>query len=144
VNAFFDTSVLVAASVASHEHHAGAHAVMERVVSNKDRGYVASHSLAELYSVLTRLPVSPRIQPSEAARIIAENISRHFIAVALDPTDYETFLASAAKAGTAGGAIYDALILACSEKVEIDRFYTFNVADFRRLAPGLVAKIAAP
>jgi hypothetical protein len=33
----------------------------------------------ELYAALTRLPVHPRIYPTEAARIVAENILPHFV-----------------------------------------------------------------
>jgi hypothetical protein len=44
-----------------------------------------------------------------------------------------------------GGLVFDALHLHCAEKAQCDRIYTFNVKDFRALAPdALVAKIAAP
>jgi predicted mannosyl-3-phosphoglycerate phosphatase (HAD superfamily) len=35
---------------------------------------VASHTLAELYAVLSTLPVKPRISPSNAWRLVNENI----------------------------------------------------------------------
>ena len=67
---FLDTSVLVAASVASHPHHVQALAVLRRVAQGLDKGFIGVHSIAETYAALTRLPVVPRIHPSEAGRII--------------------------------------------------------------------------
>jgi hypothetical protein len=49
-----------------------------------------------------------------------------------------------AEQGVMGGAVYDAILLRCTEKAGAERVYTFNVADFRRLAPGLTDRIAAP
>jgi predicted nucleic acid-binding protein len=141
---FFDTSVLVAAAVRSHEHHAGAFAAVQRAVSGKDRGCVAAHGLAELYAVLTRLPVSPRIRPDEAARIVTGNVLRALHVEALGARDYGAVVEAAARDGVSGGAIYDAILLACAEKSKVDRIYTFNVGDFRRLAPHLSRAIMAP
>ena len=60
----FDTSVLVASLVAKHPHHQRAMAVIERVLKGSDSAVVAAHALVETYSVLTRLPVTPRIGAS--------------------------------------------------------------------------------
>ena len=46
------------------------------------------HSIAEMYAVLTRLPVQPRIHPAEAVRIITDNILPHFEAVPIGKKDY--------------------------------------------------------
>ena len=53
-------------------------------------------------------------------------------------------IGSLAAKGIVGGVVYDALLLACAEKSECDRIYTYNVADFRRLAPRLEKIITAP
>ena len=79
---FFDTSVLVAASVGSHPHHAQALAALRRVADGQDRGFIGVHSIAEAYAALTRLPVAPRIHPSQAGRIIRDNVLKHFELVA--------------------------------------------------------------
>src|SRR5436309_10577616 len=68
---FFDTSVLVASAVKSHEHHGRALHAAERVANKKDQGIIGVHTLVELYAVLTRLPISPAIQPGEAAKIVS-------------------------------------------------------------------------
>src|SRR6185312_7371441 len=58
---FFDTSVLVAACLGDHPHHeASAKAFVKAA---KKRSSCAAHSLAELYSTLTSLPLKPMISP---------------------------------------------------------------------------------
>jgi hypothetical protein len=50
-----------------------------------------------------------------------------------------------ANGGWIGGKIYDALLLCCAAKVDVDRVYTFNLNDFQRLTPtSLKSKICAP
>jgi predicted nucleic acid-binding protein len=141
---FFDTSVLVASAVRSHEHHSRALNAVERVANKKDRGIIGVHTLAEMYAVLTRLPVSPAIQPSEALRIVSENIVRNFTVQVLSARDYMLALTTAADNGVSGGAIYDVLLLAAAAKAKVARIYTFNVAEFRRLAPQVHDLIASP
>jgi predicted nucleic acid-binding protein len=141
---FCDTSVLVAGAVRSHEHYTRAFTVVERVASKKDRGVVSVHSLAEMYAVLTRLPLIPRIQPAEAAKIVSDNVVRHFNMQTLNAREHAASVSAAAENGVIGGAIYDVLLLAAAQKAKPDRIYTFNVAEFRRLAPDLQDLIAAP
>ena len=47
---------------------------------------MSQHSVAEVYAVLTSAPLKPRIHPSEALRILEDNLLPHFRIVALDPT----------------------------------------------------------
>lgn len=48
-------------------------------------------------------------------------------------------------AGWPGAKIYDALLLRCAEKCPAQRIYTFNLWDFKQLAPNhLQNKICAP
>jgi len=141
---FFDTSVLVAAFVSSHEHHTPARAAVQRVVAGRDDGVVGAHTLAEVYAVLTRLPVVPRIQPAEAARIVEDNVVKHFTVQTLNAAEHLALIRRAPALGIAGGAIYDALLLACAEKAAVSRIYTFNTADFSRLAPALSNIVTSP
>ncbi len=39
---------------------------------------------------------------------------------------------------------YDALLIECARASNADRIYTFNLADFRRLAPDRADRISAP
>jgi len=145
MNVFFDTTVLVASSSRAHQHFAQASAAATRVIAGEDKGYVSQHSLAELYSALTRMPVVPRIHPLEAARMIRDNILQNFEAIPVERADYLEALAMVSNAGWPGAKIYDALILRCAGKCPAQRIYTFNLKDFKQLAPSrLLDLICAP
>lgn len=132
---FFDTSVLVAASSSSHPHFAQASAAVRRVLDGKDKGFVSQHSIAEVFSALTVMPVIPRIHPMEAAAIIRDNILKNFETVALDKDDYLSAMMIVSESGWPGGKIYDALLLCSAAKTSAQRIYTFNLKDFKQLAP---------
>jgi predicted nucleic acid-binding protein len=103
------------------------------------------HSIAEVYAALTRLPVQPRIHPVEATRIVTENILAHFEVVSIGKEDYLEALNTMGSGGWIGAKIYDALLLRCAARCAAERIYTFNLGDFRQLAPaGLQEKICAP
>jgi predicted nucleic acid-binding protein len=145
MNWYFDTSVLVPAAVTRHPHNAPALAVLEELVKRKHRGFISAHSLTELYSVLTRTPFKPPLYPSEAWQIIEQMVLPHMELLTLTPKEYKEVVHECAVGGWAGGRIHDAVHLRCAQKVNADRIYTFNVKDFRSLAPaGLFDKIAAP
>lgn len=106
---------------------------------------MGAHSIAEAFSALTRIPVVPRIHPSEATRIVEENLLPYFEIISLDKRDYLRAMNLTADGGWVGGKIYDALLLCCAAKVSPDRVYTFNVSDFQLLSPAfLKSKISAP
>jgi len=136
VKIFFDTSVLVAALVEGHPHHARSFASLKRALGNGNEFLVSSHTLAELYAVLTALPVSPRISPGMAGRLIEESVFRRARVIALSVTDYLTVLRRAADSALAGGNIYDALIFMAAEKAGAECLLTLNPADFQRAGPG--------
>jgi predicted nucleic acid-binding protein len=141
---YFDTSVLVAASVTHHPHNPRALAIVEELLNTAQKGFISAHSLAEFYSVLTRTPLRPPIYPSEAWRII-EDFVAHLDLVSLTAKEYRDVVHRCAENGWAGGKVYDAIHVRCAHKADCDRIYTFNVRDFRTLAPpGWTARIAAP
>jgi predicted nucleic acid-binding protein len=145
VDTFFDTTVLVAASEQSHPHYAQARPALVRVVAGQDKGFIGLHLIAEVYATLTRLPVQPRIHPVEAARIITDNILPHFEVVSLGKEGYLEALNTMASSGWGGAKIYDAMLLCCAARCAVERIYTFNLRDFKQLAPvGLQEKICAP
>ena len=74
VKILFDTSVLVAAMVEPHPNHDSAFGWLQRAKANAIECIVCSHTLAELYAVLTALPVSPKISPGMARRLIRDNV----------------------------------------------------------------------
>jgi len=50
----------------------------------------------------------------------------------------------AAKQHITGGKIYDGLILRCAMRSKAETIYTWNAADFSRLAPELGSRIRTP
>lgn len=142
---FFDTTVLVAASEQSHPHYAQARPALLRIAAGQDKGFASLHSIAELFAALTRLPVQPRIHAVEAARIVTDNILPHFQVVSLVKEDYLHAVNTMATSGWTGAKIYDVLLLSCAARCAVERIYTFNIRDFKQLAPaGLQEKVCVP
>jgi len=141
---FLDTNVLLAACIADHPHHTRSRQAVERVLSGQDKGYVAAHSLAEAYAVMTRLPKAHHVAPLVAWQLISENVIKSFTVIALTAKEYEKAISQAAADGVEGGRTYDLLILAAAAKAEAERIFTFNVTHFASLAPQLVSKVATP
>ena len=141
VASFFDTSVLIAAHDASRPGHEASLRLMRK--SSRDHCACAAHSLAELYSVLSRLPGGWRQRPDFAGALVEEIASRVTV-VALTAQEYLATLQSAARLRVAGGTVYDALLLACARKVNAERIYTWNERHFRLVAPDLAERIVTP
>lgn len=142
---YLDTSVLIAASVQEHTHHAPAIQALDAMLLEGHKGYVSAHSLAEFYSVLTRTPFIPAIYPSEAWQMLEVSILPHVKIVALSGAEYKDLVRQCATEGHVGGRVYDAVHLRCARKAKCDRLYTFNVKHFRALAPDSFRhKVSAP
>jgi predicted nucleic acid-binding protein len=139
-----DTSVLVAAVVQAHPMHGRALPWLARARRGEFQLFVASHTLAEMYAVLTTLPVRPRISPGTASRLVFENVARPARVVALTAADYRTTIMQLARGGFSGGIVYDALIARAARKAHVDQLVTLNAEDFRRLWPEGVREIAPP
>lgn len=142
---FLDTSVLVAAVISSHESHARSFSILEQVQDGKDEGFIAGHSLAEMYSVLTKMPFPLRHSPEQAYLSIEENILKHFKLTTLSGAEYATLARDAALSKIYGGTIYDAVLVRCAIKSAADRIYILNLRHFHSIAPpGMAAKIVSP
>ena len=141
---FCDTSVLVAGCVRQHPHFNRARPVLEAASAGKDAYFISAHSVAEVWSVLTRLPVLPRINQSEARLILETNVMKYFRLISATPEMYVKAVAACVECGAKGGAVYDALLLECARVADSDRIYTFNIRGFRRLSPDLGDLICAP
>ena len=140
----FDTSVLVAALTQSHAHHDRSLPWLQRGQSGDIAFLVVGHTLAELYSVLTTLPVRPRLSPSVAWRLVHENVEAAAEIVTLTDDDYLATIERLAQRGMAGGIIYDALIARAAEKAGAERLLTWNEAHFRRAWPEGESIIGSP
>lgn len=140
----FDTSVLVAAMVEPHPLHPGAFKWLKRARLKEFEMFVASHTMAEIYAVLTTLPVSPRITPATAVRLIHNDIEAVAKIISLSSSDYNSVIKQMAELELSGGVIYDALIVKAAWKTEADRILTFNIDDFRRIWPHGTDRIVSP
>ena len=140
----FDASVVVAGFINSHPDHRRSLPWLQKAVKKQIEGLISVHSLIEIYSVITRLPLSPKISTDLALRLIKENILNSFKLITYGPGDYIDLLTSLKKNNISGGACYDGLIMRAAEKSKADKIITLNVNDFIRVSPGLVDKISEP
>jgi predicted nucleic acid-binding protein len=139
-----DTSVLLSAMLSDHVHHPQARSWIEYTKTDAAEWVVSGHSLAELYSVLTRLPRTPRISPAEALSLIHENLVPHASIVTLAAGDYLALIDQLAQVGVTGGAVYDAVIARAAEIAGVDYLITLNVSHFQRVWPNGGSRIVSP
>lgn len=144
---FCNTNILVSAFAEAHPQHHAARPVFERIKAGRDTGFVAAHSLAEAYAVLTRLPGPSHVTPLVAWQVLSENVLKHCTVIALSAKEYAGTIEAAANQGVEGRMTYDALLLAAATKSGAERIYTFNVRHFQTLAEhnkALYSRIVAP
>ncbi len=139
----FDTSVLVAAFEVSHPRHTVCLPWLQQAQTEQIQGLIATHTLAEVYAVLTRLPVRPRIFPELAQRLITENLER-FEVIPLTTEDYQMVLAQLVNLNLTGGGIYDALIAQAAVKAEVNTLLTLNPNHFTRLGEDIARLVQVP
>ncbi len=99
----FDTSVIIAAMIEPHPMHSRAFPWLKRAKSKALEILIASHTLAELYAVLTTLPISPKITPGMARQLIYINIETISKTVSLSSSDYISVIVSGIAEGTKSG-----------------------------------------
>ena len=116
---------------------------LQQAQTEQIQGLIATHTLAELYSVLTRLPVRPRISPELAQRLITENLER-FEVIPLTTEDYQMVLAQMVSLNLTGGGIYDALIAQAAVKAEANTLLTLNPNHFTRLGEDMARLVQVP
>jgi predicted nucleic acid-binding protein len=138
---FVDTNVIVAASTVLDNRHDACVDVL--AAADKRGGCCSTHSLAELFNVLSGRPLPLRMSPSDAAKVVSHTAQR-FKAIGLTASEYVEAVEGLAGSGHSGGMIYDALILACARKSKASRIYTLNQRHFRMIAPDLSSRIVEP
>jgi len=131
----FDTSVIIAALVESHPMHTRAFPWLKQAKAKKFEMIVASHTIAELYAVLSTLPTKPRISPLSARKLINENIEPISKIVSLTPGEYKSVIKEMSELGLVGGITYDALIAKVAQKSKAEKLLTLNVDHFIRAWP---------
>ena len=139
----FDTSVLVPAFVDQLANHPTCFSTFVTYTSEEHTAVCASHALAEVYSVLTALPLSRRVSPLEARQIIEESIRGRLTVIDLDAEDYRWAVTAVSDVGLTSGVVYDGLHVVAAGKAGCGRIYTYNARHFRRIAPPEI-EISAP
>lgn len=139
----FDTSVLVAALVVSHPKHSACFPRLKEAESRQVQGLISTHSLAGTYSVITRLPVSPRITPGQVQSMI-EDISQQLEIIPLHSDDYLAVIAQMVALNLPGGGIFDGLIAQAALKANADILLTLNPDHFTRLGSAIATLVQVP
>jgi predicted nucleic acid-binding protein len=108
---FFDTSVLLAGIVDFGPQSAPAQSIMHAIAEKTVQApATAWHCCLEFYSVATRLPAEFRLTPTDAVRLLQEEVFGRMTVHELPAVDRPRLLHAAVEDGTAGGRIYDAHI----------------------------------
>ncbi|MGB3614610.1 MAG: PIN domain-containing protein [Elainellaceae cyanobacterium] len=139
----FDTSVIVAASLPQHPRHAPCFAQLQAARTDQVQGYLSTHSLAEIYSVLTRMPSKPRMSPQDV-RLLIDHQLQYLEAVLLEPANYRAAIAQMSELNLPGGGIFDALIAQAALKAGVDRLLTLNPKHFTRLSEAIALLVLMP
>jgi predicted nucleic acid-binding protein len=138
---FFDTSVLVPVFYGDHAHHKAS--LARFVTFDKSSGCCGAHSLAEVYSTMTRMPGKHRISAEQALLFIG-NIRERLTIVTLDGDEYADALAATAKRGIVGGAVYDAMLAHCAIKARAETIYSRNARHYSLCGQDVVARLQTP
>ena len=102
---------------------------------------VSSHSILEIYSVLTSAPFKPRITPNIAKQLIDNNIKNIAKTISLTDKDYFKVIERMSSSNFSGGIVYDAIIVECALKAKADEILTLNSKDFLLLTTEIVMKV---
>lgn len=106
-----DTSTAVALVMRTHPAHSRVRAAV-----GARTAVLTSHSLAETYSVLTRLVGDARVAPADAARLINHEFGEPALLSEMRASSLADDLSAR---GIAGGAVYDALVGLAAEENDL-------------------------
>ncbi|MDX1960180.1 MAG: PIN domain-containing protein [Leptospiraceae bacterium] len=131
---FFDTTVLVSAMVTSHPAHHRTFPYFEKVFQEKEMGFISTHCIAELYAVLTVLPIKPKLFPLEVEKILQKNIYSKFEIISLSPKDYKNAVSRVSELHLSGGIFYDSLHIEAAIKSNAEKLITINHKHFEKIS----------
>jgi len=139
----FDTNILVAATIEAHPNHAITLPWIQKVRNKSIQGYISTHSIAELYAVMTRLPLAQPLNSQQVHDVIVNNLES-FHPVDLESSDYLEIIQNVAKLNITGGGIYDAIIAQAALKANVDVLLTMNSKHFTRLGEHISRLVTDP
>lgn len=138
---FFDTSVLVPVFYGTHVHHQASFDLF--IQFDKSTGCCGAHSLAEVYSTLTRMPGKHRIS-GEQAMLFIGSIRERLSIVALDGDEYADALQASSALGIVGGGIYDAMLARCALKAQAETIYSWNGRHYAQCGVEVTRRLRTP
>lgn len=139
----FDSSVLIAAFVESHPKHKSALSLLLKAKEKEFELIVSSHTVLEIYSVLTSAPFKPKITPLIAKQLIENNIKNIAKTIYLTDENYFDIVEKMSNSNLSGGIVYDAIIVECALKAKADEILTINPKDFLRLTNAIPIKVSS-
>jgi predicted nucleic acid-binding protein len=132
--AFFDTSVLLGGLIELGPASEPAQQIMAAIsAGHVRRPRTAWHCCLEFYAVSTRLPEEVRLLPSDAWRLVDEEILSRFEVRQLPEDHRRSFLRAAADDRLVGGRIYDAHIAEIARAARVPVVVTDNLRHFAGL-----------
>ena len=131
-----DTNVVVAALLNWHEHHSRAFPVLVAALGSVGGLILPLPVLLESYAVMTRLPPPFRLAPVDAHELLTSAFRGKTTVVSIESSSAWNLLDDLSVSGVAGGAAYDAHILACAQAGGAVRLVTFNRRHFENLGLG--------
>jgi predicted nucleic acid-binding protein len=123
---FIDTSVLVAAMVATENFH---EPCRELVAEGTPHFY--GHGIAEAFSTLTGGRKSFRVPADVAAELLEAHFVPRLSLTSLTPAEMLRALRDTESRGVRGGGIFDYLHLVAARKAKATRFYTLDLSNFQ-------------
>jgi predicted nucleic acid-binding protein len=139
----FDTNILVAATIEAHPNHAISLPWIQQARDKSIQGYISTHSIAEFYAVMTRLPLVQPLSSQQVHDVIVNNLES-FHAVDLESSDYLEIIRNVARLKITGGGIYDAIIAQAALKANVDVLLTMNSKHFTRLGEHISRLVRDP
>lgn len=141
MTSFLDTSVLVPVFLSDHPHHAASIALF--LMCEPLAASCAAHSLAEVYSTLTRIPAPHRASPEQAIKCV-EKIATYLRIISLDGVATLGAIQNAASQNIADGTIYDSLIATCALQSSADRIFSWKTRHFELFGPNVALRLTTP
>jgi predicted nucleic acid-binding protein len=137
---FFDTSALLPVFLEDHRHHEPS--LKAFLAANRRQSCCAVHSLAEIYSVVTRPPGKHRLSGDQAL-LFLEDVNARLPLISLSGEEYFLAAKTAAARGIVGGAFYDTRIVCSAQKADAEVIYTWNLKHFQQFGPD-VSRLRTP
>lgn len=133
--------MLVPVFYGDHVHHQASLNLFIRFENSG--GCCGAHSLAEVYSTLTRMPGRYRIS-GEQAMLFVGSIRERLSIIALTSQEYADALETAATRGIVGGGIYDAMLAHCAIKAKAETIYTWNERHYAQCGSNVMERLRTP